>query len=211
MRWCFGLFLLLSACAVQLDTKDYMDARDTAVKVSDASGHGSGTIISKDLVLTAAHVVRGVTEFDVEFYDGTTVKATVEWVDTLSDTALLRLASPARFAAVVDCSPLKIGDRVFTLGNPGLLRFVLTEGVVAGSDMLGAQQAMLPPGMPVEMEPMIIVSIDWEGGDSGAGVFDSKGHLRAFVNGGFWQQGHPTNNSLATPVSVLPHCAGEAE
>jgi len=195
------LLALLTACA---GLPSFVDLRDTAVKVSDNTGHGSGTVISKDLILTAAHVVRGGDLFDIEYYDGHVAVASVEWIDEESDMAFLRLESPAKFAAVIDCKPLQLGERVFTLGNPGLLRFVLTEGIVAGSDSLGSQAAFLPPGMPMEVKPTISVSADWEGGDSGAGVFDMRGRVRGIVLGGMGG-----NNSLITPVTVLPACKGK--
>lgn len=203
-----GLMLGLSACA-NLQWPDLLDVRDTTVKVSDLFGHGSGTIISKDLVVTAAHVVGTDKELDVEFYDGTKIHAIVEWVDDKSDAALLRLTSPAKYAAIIDCKPLEIGERVFTLGNPGIARFVLTEGIVAGTDLLGAQKAQMPDGMPAKFEPMVTVSINWEAGDSGAGVFDMKGRLRAIVFGAWLNEDRTqTNNGLATSVSVLPQCRG---
>lgn len=203
MRFLALLFLLpMLGCAAW---PDLVDVRSTTVKVSDNGGHGSGTIISKDMILTAAHVVRGGELFDIQFYDGHTAVAAVQWIDTASDMAFLKLEKPEKYAAVIDCRPLQIGDRVFTMGNPGILMFVLTEGIVAGSEPLGAQKAMLPPNMPVEIEPTLIVSADWEPGDSGAGVFDLKGRVRGIVLGGT-----ESNNGIITPVTVLPMCRGKA-
>lgn len=202
--------LVLSACA-GLQWPDLVDVRGTTVKISDSSGHGSGTVISKTQVLTAAHVVRLGDTVDVEYYDGTKIKATVTWVDDKSDTAILTTEGPTRYATIIDCKPLEIGDRVFTLGNPGIARFVLTEGVVASTETFGAQVATMPNGMPVEVQPMILISADWEPGDSGAGVFDMKGHLRAIVNGAFLVGRQDTNNGVATPVGVLPQCKGKAK
>ncbi len=209
MRILFAILLtgLIWGCA---SWPDLVDVRSTTVKVADMFGHGSGTIISKDMVLTAGHVVRPGEILDLEYYNGTKVKASVYWIDDQADIALLKLEAPAQHMAVIDCKPLEIGERVFTMGNPEIARFVLTEGIVAGTDNLGSQVAFIPAGMPSIVQPMIIISADWEPGDSGAGVFDMRGRLRAVVNGAIKSSGRMTNNGLATPVTILPQCKGKA-
>lgn len=202
-----GALFLLAGCA----SLSLVDVRSTTVKVSDGSGHGSGTYIGPDLVLTAAHVVAPGGPLVLEFPDGSTTPATVLWIDDKSDAALVKADRKVKDWSPVSCEPLKLGDRVFTFGNPGFLRFVLTEGIVAGTETMGAQQAALPPGMPVEIEPMLTVSADWEPGDSGAAVFDEKGRIRGVVSIVFGtDRGGVSNNSLITPVTVLPQCKGKA-
>lgn len=206
MRPWILLTALLAGCAV---TPNYLDLRSTTVKVSDEFGHGSGTVVAPNLVLTAAHVVRDHPALELEFPDGRTVAAAVQWIDDVSDAALLRLEKPEKQMAAIDCKPLQLGERVFTFGNPGFLRFVLTEGIVAGTDSLGAQKPFLPNGMPLEIEPMLVVSADWEPGDSGSAVFDHRGHIRGVVSIVFSIDGSRTNNALITPVTVLPACKGK--
>lgn len=205
------LFALLTAgliwgCA----SLNLTDIRSTTVKVSEAFGHGSGTFISPTDVLTAAHVVRPGGPLSVEFPDGRILPATVKWIDEASDAAIISVDEAVKDFSPVDCKPLQLGERVFTFGNPGFLRFVLTEGIVAGEDTMGAQQASLPPGMPIDVQPMLVVSANWEPGDSGSGVFDSKGRVRGLVSIVFPVDGSRTNNSLITPVTVLPQCRGSA-
>lgn len=200
--------LVLAACAAQLSTDEFLSVRATTVKVADDFGHGSGTVIDANTVLTAAHVVRDGETLNVEFPDGRLAAATVTWRDDTSDAALMQLAVPEELYSRIDCTPLKLGERVFTFGNPGFLRFVLTEGVVAGTESLGDQKNRMPEGMPAEIEPMLVVSANWEPGDSGSAVFDSKGRVRGPVSIVFRVEGSNTNNSLITPVSVLPACKG---
>jgi S1-C subfamily serine protease len=201
--------LVLSACAAQrFIAPDLEEVRETTVRVWAGATHGSGTVIARNQILTAAHVVRDYNGVEVEFNDGRRAKATVERISDADDAAVLRIEEPAEFAAVIDCAPLRLGERVFTLGNPSFLHSILTEGVVANASPLGAQQAMLPPGMPEPIKPAIMVSADWEGGDSGAGVFDVNGRLRGIVFGGFTFEGEHTNNSFMTPVTVLEQCGG---
>jgi len=209
MRLLFALLIagLIGACA----SLDLVDIRSTTVKVSEGFGHGSGTFVGPDTVLTAAHVVRPEGPITLEFPDGSTVPAKVLWIDDVSDAALLKAETTVKDWSPITCKPLQLGDRVFTFGNPGFLRFVLTEGIVAGTESVGAQKALLPAGMPVDIEPMLVVSADWEPGDSGSGVFDSHGRVRGVVSIVFGtDQGGLSNNALITPVSVLPMCKGKA-
>jgi S1-C subfamily serine protease len=208
LRWlCFGLLAFLTACA----SMNLVDVRSTTVKVSDGFGHGSGTFVSPDTVLTAAHVVRPDGPIQLEFPDGSKVGATVLWIDDKSDAALLKADTKVKSWSPIICESLKLGERVFTFGNPGILRFVLTEGVVAATETMGAQKANLPEGMPSEIEPMLTVSADWEPGDSGAAVFDKRGRVRGVVSIVFGtDRGGVSNNALITPVTVLPMCRGKA-
>jgi serine protease Do len=209
MRILFALLLTgLAGCAAW---PDLVDIRATTVKVSEGFGHGSGTFIGPDTVLTAAHVVRPGGPLVLDFPDGSTADAEILWIDDRSDAALLKTGHKAKGWAPISCQPLQLGERVFTFGNPGFLRFVLTEGIVAGTETMGAQQARLPEGMPVDVEPMVTVSADWEPGDSGAAVFDMKGRVRGVVSIVFGtDRGGVSNNSLMTPVTVLPECRGKS-
>lgn len=201
----FGL-LFMTACA---SGPDLNFSRTTAVKVSSGFGHGSGTLISPTEILTARHVVRAGETLLIEFYTGTLTSAKVTYMGEHDDAAILTLEKPQRYFSAIDCRPLKLGEKVYTLGNPEFLRFMYTEGVIADSGELGMQEAMLPPGMPEDVARMVLVSANWEPGDSGAAVFDMHGKVRGVVSIVFnTDRGGISNNSLITPVTVLPACKG---
>lgn len=198
--------LCLTACA---GISDLASTRDTTVKVSSGFGHGSGTLISPTEILTARHVVRAGETLLIEFYDGTLKAAKVTWMAEDSDAAILTLESPVRHYSAIDCRPLKLGDHVHTFGNPEFLRFVYTEGVIADDAAIGVHEALMPPGMPADVKPMLMTSANWEPGDSGAAVFDEQGRVRGLVSIVFnTDRGGISNNALITPVTVLPACKG---
>ncbi len=207
---CVLVLSVLSGC-MTLQSGDLVGLRATTVKVSEGFGHGSGTYVGPNTVLTAAHVVRPEGPISLEFPDGTKTDAAVDWIDDKSDGALLKTVKSVKHFSPIDCTPLQLGERVFTFGNPGFLRFVLTEGIVAGTETMGAQQAMLPEGMPPDIQPMLVVSANWEPGDSGSAVFDEHGRVRGVVSIVFPVDGNRSNNSLITPTSVLPQCRGPAK
>ncbi|NJO05021.1 MAG: PDZ domain-containing protein [Chloroflexaceae bacterium] len=100
----------------------------------DASGSGSGVIISEDgHIITNHHVVEGATVLSVLFADGTRQEAELVGSDALSDIAVIRVdgAVPA-VAEIGDSARLQPGESVLAIGSPlGNFRNTVTAGVVS--------------------------------------------------------------------------------
>lgn len=106
-----------------------------------AVGGATGIVWTADgYIITNAHCVvneqtgGAYDRIDVEMYDGTVYEnAEVVGADTYTDLAVIRVGAvnltPAEFG---DSSTLKVGDRVVAIGNPGGLRWTLTQGVISG-------------------------------------------------------------------------------
>ena len=98
----------------------------SAVRVRAGDGIGSGVILSSDVgntvILTAAHVVTGVSSVVVEVFRDTGVEqhtGTIEATNTESDVALLRITTnvqPLPPAIGMDDAIVRPGDVVFTIG-----------------------------------------------------------------------------------------------
>ena len=101
---------------------------------------GSGVVISPDgYLLTAAHVVSGVSKATVRFRSGLELVAEVVSLDPAQDVALLRLPGSGHAClrlAGADAAP--IGTDLFTIGSPRAedLAFSVTKGVVSGHRLL---------------------------------------------------------------------------
>jgi S1-C subfamily serine protease len=78
----------------------------------------SGVAFSKDLILTANHVVERDDDINIALPDGTEIPATVAGRDRGSDLALLKLESAAATPAEMKKSPARIGQIVLALGRP---------------------------------------------------------------------------------------------
>lgn len=97
---------------------------------------GSGFLLNeKGEVVTNAHVVEGAANVTVSLHDGRRLVAEVVGSDAQSDIALLRVALPKNYHAVVqlgDSDRVEIGQRVFAIGHPFGLGYALTAGLVSG-------------------------------------------------------------------------------
>ncbi|MEO1992323.1 MAG: trypsin-like peptidase domain-containing protein, partial [Pirellulales bacterium] len=100
-----------------------------------SDGAGSGIVLDQDgHLLTNYHVIEGVQEIEVVLFDGSSRSAKVVGVDPPTDVAILRvnaskdLLYPVVFGSSVD---LRVGQRVFAIGNPFGLERTLTTGIIS--------------------------------------------------------------------------------
>ncbi len=99
------------------------------------TGTGTGVILSENgYLVTNAHVVEGAREIQVLLTDGRTFPAHLVGADTLSDLAVLYIATadltPAEFG---NSDQLRVGDAVAAIGDPLGITFrgTMTDGIVS--------------------------------------------------------------------------------
>lgn len=103
---------------------------------------GSGFVIDLDgHIITNYHVIEDAidqeTQIEVNFLDGTIVKAEVVGTDPDSDIALIKVAlPPVRLLPVTlaDSDEVVIGQSVLAIGSPFGQRWTLTSGIVSALD-----------------------------------------------------------------------------
>lgn len=99
----------------------------------DGDATGTGFLVAKDRMVTAAHVINGASSLTVRTDSGN-VKAVVAGVDKTADLAVLTLAQPVRgHVFTIAGHPSTTGTRVITIGYPLGGPKTLTEGAVSGS------------------------------------------------------------------------------
>ena len=77
-----------------------------------------------------------------------------------------------------DSNPIKVGERVFAIGNPlGTLGGTVTQGIISSTDR----------EITVEGKKMTLLQTDCaiNSGNSGGGLFDEQGNLVGVVNAGY--------------------------
>ena len=82
---------------------------------------GSGLIYSNDgYIITNRHVIKDASEIFVTLSGGKKFKAELTGYDTLTDIALLKVATPSKLpvSQLGDSDNLSIGESVVALGNP---------------------------------------------------------------------------------------------
>jgi serine protease Do len=107
------------------------DGANTARKVSSL---GSGFVIDPaGYIVTNNHVIEGANDIEVNFANGTKLKAKLIGTDTKTDIALLKVEpkKPLKFVKLGDSRKMRIGDWVMAIGNPFGLGGSVSVGIIS--------------------------------------------------------------------------------
>lgn len=170
----------VSDSVVEIDT-EFKNTYGFYQYVSD--GAGSGVIISADgYVVTNNHVIynsetgKVADSVTVRLADGTEYDAEIIGRDADADIALLKVEASGLSPAVVgDSAKLTAGETVVAVGNPlGELGGTVTCGIVSATNR----------EISVDGNKMNLIQIDAavNPGNSGGGIFNTKGELVGIVN-----------------------------
>jgi serine protease Do len=99
-----------------------------------AQSLGSGFVIDgSGIIVTNNHVIEGADTIEVNFTDGTTLKAELVGRDQKTDLAVLRVkpSKPLAFVPFGDSDKLRVGDWVMAIGNPFGLGGSVSLGIVS--------------------------------------------------------------------------------
>ena len=110
-------------------------SRQTQLGTQQGEGLGSGVIYREDgHIITNDHVVRGASDIEVAFADGTTAPAEVVGSDPTSEIAVLKVdrsALPAAPAPFKGNAPPIVGQLAVAIGSPAGFEATVTSGVVS--------------------------------------------------------------------------------
>ena len=134
---------------------------------------GTGVFVTKDgLILTAAHVVKGVSSIQVQTSHGVKPGRLVN-IDTKNDVALIKCDGNFQAAPVKAPRDVKLGQAVFTIGFPNVeLQGVspkMTRGEI--SSLAGLQDDPRQWQISVPVQP----------GNSGGPLFDEAGNVIGII------------------------------
>ena len=159
---------------VNINTKATVSAGFFLVEVP-SEGAGSGIVVDKlGHVLTNYHVVEGAKEIQVMLYDGSSHAATIVGHDPATDVAVIRVAAPVEVLEPVhfgSSSDLRVGQRVFAIGNPFGLERTLTTGIISSLNR------SLPARNGRTIKAIIQTDAAINPGNSGGPLLDSSSRL----------------------------------
>lgn len=160
-----------------------------------ASGAGSGVIISADgTILTCAHVISGAATITVTTSTGEEYPATVIGSYTDGDIAVIKIdAEGLQNAIVGDSDQVQLAETVYAVGNPGgTLSGSITDGIISATDRtitVSVEEDPQPSMNPFSSTINKIITLNVfqmsaavSPGNSGGGLFNSKGELIGIVN-----------------------------
>ena len=146
-------------------------------ETSETVGSGSGVIVTSDgYIVTNNHVVEGADTIKVHLEDGTEYTATLIGTDSYTDLAIIKIDATGLPAATLgNSSEMLVCDAVYAIGNPlGVFASSVSEGIISGLDRVieidGNQMTLMQTTAAVNP------------GNSGGGLFNSKGELIGIVN-----------------------------
>jgi S1-C subfamily serine protease len=132
--------------------------------VLDTEGH----------VLTNYHVVEGARQIQVTLFDEEAYDATLIGADPINDIAVLKIDAPEENLYPVslgDSDHLRVGMRVFALGNPFGLDRTMSVGIISSLNRsLEVQENWV-------IKSIIQIDASINPGNSGGPLLDSHGHL----------------------------------
>ena len=146
----------------------------TASNPSDSKhSTGSGVAVTTSIVITNYHIIEG--KKNILITDGDRRhRSTVLWADIAKDMCILKVSTtslkPIRSRRVF--AQLKIGETVYTLGNPKGLEKTFSDGMISGKRFF-------------EGQPLIQVTAPMTYGSSGGGLFDKHGQLIGITTAGY--------------------------
>jgi S1-C subfamily serine protease len=170
-------------------------------------GTGSGSVLDQQgNILTNYHVVEGAKEIQVTLFDSKDYPARVIAKDASTDVAILKIDAPpvslfpVRFG---DSTRLKVGQRIYAIGNPFGLERTLTTGVVSSLDRT------LPSRTNRTIKSVIQVDAAINPGNSGGPLLDTHGRLIGMNTAIASKTGQNTGVGFAIPSNVIARVVPE--
>lgn len=140
-----------------------------------SEGSGSGSVLDKSgHLLTNYHVVGDARQVVATLYNGESYPARLVGADPINDVAVIKIDAPADQLYPVgfgDSDLLKVGMRVFALGNPFGLDRTMSAGIISSLDRsLEVQENWV-------IRSIIQIDASINPGSSGGPLLDSRGRL----------------------------------
>ena len=161
--------------AVQTDFVEVVNkVRPSVVEITTSAGLGSGIVYdNKGDIVTNDHVVGTAHSFQVSFFDGTVLSATLVGAFPPDDLAVIHVdrAKGLNPAAFADSSRLQVGDIDMAIGNPLGLASSVTEGIVSFTGRTVGE------GNGVVLPDTIQTSAAINPGNSGGALVNTQGEV----------------------------------
>jgi S1-C subfamily serine protease len=195
------LFERASPTVVFISTRQRVMNVWTRNVLSVPRGNGSG-LVWDDLghVVTNNHVVEGASEATVRLNDGRSYRAVLIGSSPSHDLAVLRINVPFDRPPAVPIGTsgdLRVGQKVFAIGNPFGLDYTLTSGLISALDR------SLEDEDGTTIEHLIQTDAAINPGNSGGPLLDSAGRLIGINTAIYSPSGAYAGIGFAVPVDTV--------
>jgi S1-C subfamily serine protease len=186
---------------VNITTKGVREDASFFSQQEESSGAGSGSVLDRrGHVLTNFHVVDGAREINATLFDGRTYAARVVGKDPTTDICVLRVEAPAESLHPVklgDSSGLRVGQRIFAIGNPFGMERTLTTGVISSLNRA------IPTRNKRTIKSIIQIDAAINPGSSGGPLLDTRARLIGMNTAIASRTGQSAGIGFAIPVNTI--------
>ncbi|HUQ11910.1 MAG TPA: trypsin-like peptidase domain-containing protein [Steroidobacteraceae bacterium] len=186
------VFIATSNRVVDFWTRDVM---------SVPSGTGSGFVWdNQGHIVTNLHVIADAAEATVKLADGRDYPATLVGVSQAHDIAVLKIApvgKPLLPVAIGTSDDLRVGQKVFAIGNPFGLDWTLTTGIVSALDR------SLDNDRGGVIRHLVQTDAAINPGNSGGPLLDSAGRLIGINTAIYSPSGASAGVGFAVPADTV--------
>ena len=191
----------VNRAVVNITTKGYQGERIFLIEVP-SEGEGSGVVLDRQgHILTNFHVVDGARQMQVTLFDGNTYEARLVGQDPATDVAVLKIDAPpaSLFPAVFgNSTQLRVGQRVFAIGNPFGLERTLTTGIIASLD-----RSLPSRRSGRSLKSIIQIDAAINPGNSGGPLLDSHARMIGMNTAIASKTGESAGVGFAIPASTI--------
>jgi S1-C subfamily serine protease len=166
-----------------------------------SEGSGSGSVLDKEgHILTNYHVVEDAQKIDVMLFDGNSYEGRPVGADPINDIAVIKIDAPrdALFPIRLgDSAEMKVGMRVFAIGNPFGLERTMTTGIISSLNRT------LQVAANRSIKSIIQIDAAVNPGNSGGPLLNSHGRLIGMNTAIASRTGQSAGVGFAIPSSLI--------
>jgi S1-C subfamily serine protease len=166
-----------------------------------SEGSGSGSVLDREgHILTNFHVIEDAQEVGVTLYDGKTYDAKLVGRDPVNDIAVIKIEAPPDVLFPVeigDSGDLRVGMRVFAIGNPFGLERTMTTGIISSLNRSLQVRANR------SIKSIIQIDAAVNPGNSGGPLLNSHGQLIGMNTAIASRTGQSAGVGFAIPANLV--------
>ena len=168
---------------------------------TESEGSGSGWVLDAEgHIVTNHHVIAGSDVVTVTLFEGDPLPARVVGSDPQNDIAVLKIEAPPELlfpVSLSDSRTLKVGQRIYAIGNPFGLERTMTVGIVSSLDRsLRSKTGRLMKGI-IQLDAAL------NQGNSGGPLLDSDGAVVGMNTAIASLNGGNSGVGFAVPINTI--------
>ncbi len=190
----------VSKSVVNIDTRSVRG--NVFMQEMVAQGQGSGSVIDKmGHILTNMHVIASASQVQVTLFNGNSYNAQLIGIDPSNDMAVLKIKAPQDELFPITfgkSSRLKVGQKVFAIGNPFGLELTLSTGVISSLN-----RSLPSQSKDRTIKQVIQIDASINPGNSGGPLLDSYGEFIGMNTAIASHSGESAGVGFAIPVDTI--------